>query len=148
MTKEKIVDLVDRFGEIKNKIDELEKEKDEIRTKLINEIDKKFPDKKRSAKIEVGNFNVIRVEIPKIKWDLKKLENLIGEQLFKQITKIKTTVDEDKVENFIKDKKIDKKAIFKVTKVNYQEQLRVNLKSEKDNEEFGEKRSFIEEMNY
>jgi len=139
--------LVSKWNNIKNKELKLKKEKEAVRHSLIVEVDKRYPDKKRSARIEIGKFNVIRSAATKLVWDLAKLKKVVGERIYGQIINVKETVNEKVLDEKINAGLIVKADAKKACKAEYSERLLVNLKKENEEEKFSVRR-LVEVMNH
>lgn len=150
MTK-KIEDKAVRYLEIDRQMTELDKEKEEIRMDLLDAVDEKFPDQKRSATITVGEYNIKRISVAKIKWDLPLLKKLIGQSNYKDIIKVKESIDKASLKKISQKKEaglIDKKDIVEASEVNYESRLKVKNKDENENEKEEQEDSFIVDMDY
>jgi len=116
-----------------------------LRERMIEEVTKKYPDEKRSARIEVNGYYIIRSAVPKIKWDNNKFKKLVGEELYGQVIDIEETINENKVEKLKNEGKIKMGDVEKSSEVDFITQLRVNLRSE-DKPEESELRPLVEDM--
>jgi len=151
MTKTKEVDKkVNRFLEIKGEILILEKEQADLREELLEEVKKKYPDEKHSATVIAGNYNVKRIISKTVEWNLPEFKKLVGETAYREIVKIKETIDkscEPKIKEKVEQGVIKKEDLFKVTKPKYVIKLMVKEKADESGEK-EEDRDFLEMMDY
>ena len=138
-------ELLKEWLKLKKKNEELELRSSVLRERMIEEVTKEYPDEKRSARIEVNGYSIIRSAVAKIKWDIEKFKKLIGEELYNQVKIVKETIDENKVEKLKDEGKIKMADINKTSEVSFTKQLRVNLRSE-DKPEESNQRPLVEDM--
>lgn len=138
-------ELLKEWLKLKKKNEELEMRSSVLRERMIEEVTKEYPDEKRSARIEVNGYSIIRSAVAKIKWDIEKFKKLIGEELYNQVKIVKETIDENKVEKLKDEGKIKMADINKASEVSFTKQLRVNLRSE-DKPDESNSRPLVEDM--
>jgi hypothetical protein len=137
--------LLKEWLKLKKQEKEVELRSEVLREKLLKEVTKKYPDEKRSARIEVDEYHIIRSAVPKIEWDKDKLKKLIGKSLYEQIIEIEEHIDEKKLKTLVDGKKIKMSDVEKSCEIKFSKQLRVNLRS-KDKSDENELRPLVEDM--
>ena len=128
----KLTQLIKEWNKLKAQEEIIKEERTTLRSFILKEVEKAYPDKTRSARIQVGEYNVIRSVALKFKWDLSKLKKAIGEKIYKDIIKVKESVDEKRLEEKIKTGQLDQKTTLKACTTEYQERLLVNVKNESE----------------
>jgi len=146
MATAKMKELVKEWNELREEEKRTKEKKNSLRGVLLKEITKTFPDKTRSARLEVGDYNVIRSAVPKFTWDFATLQKVLGNDLYEEVTKVKTTVDEKKMGEKIDEGIIDRKKLYKACDVKYEERLLVNANNKELKED--NTRSFVEVMDF
>jgi len=145
-TEEKAI----RYLAIDRQVSELEKEAEDLRLQLIDAVNEKFPNEKVTATITAGDYNIKRIAVAKLTWDLPELKKLVGETNYKEIVKVKESIDKSsltKMEKKMELGVVEKNDLKKVSRVDYEARLKVKNKDENDNTK-DEGNEFVELMDY
>jgi hypothetical protein len=134
------IDLEKKFGKmsLKELLEEwLKYKKDEkeleiyfsvLRKVLLERVKGSCPDEKKPGRVNIEEYDILRVVSPKLKWNYKKLEELVGKAEYSKIIKLKPTIDKEgerRIKKLLDEEKISRAELRKTRSVDFQISLKV-----------------------